>query len=162
MKDGEEVPADEDRITASFVSRAYDETMQLARSSARYFKTHGAVDRTRLDSVARAAFAAESLRLTARLGQLVSWHLVQRSVESGELSVEEALAPERRLGAEEVCLVKDDEVLRWLPVDLRELLEKSLEQYRRALHLQSIMLRNRSEGSAHPLDVLKDRLTGVK
>lgn len=120
-------------ITPKLVDTLYLEAMTLADEARSYFDREGAADRGRLDPVARVAFSCESLRVTTRLMHVVSWLLVQKAVQAGELDAAEAETPERRLGR---ATDSDDPVrLAFLPARSREIIDRSRDLYDRIARL---------------------------
>jgi regulator of CtrA degradation len=68
----------------------YREGMSLIESVAAYLDIDGRNDSRTLPREASYCYATESMRLTTRLMQLASWLLLQRAVNEGELSAENA------------------------------------------------------------------------
>ncbi|MFC3711603.1 DUF1465 family protein [Sphingoaurantiacus capsulatus] len=122
-------------ITPKLVDTLYLEAMTLADEARSYFDREGAADRGKLDPVARVAFSCESLKVTTRLMHVVSWLLVQKAVQAGELSELDAQAPERRLGR---ASDSDDPVrLAFLPSRSREIIDRSRDLYDRVARLDN-------------------------
>lgn len=143
-------------ITPKLVETLYLEAMTLADEARSYFDREGADDRGRLDPVTRVAFSCESLKVTTRLMHVVSWLLVQKAVQAGEISESDAATPERRLGR---AADSDDAVrLAFLPTRSREIIERSRDLYDRVSRLdtQFVALPTDSEGSG--ARALLDRL----
>lgn len=86
------------QLTGKLVDSLYVEAMVLADETRAYFDQHGRIDRERLDPLGRVGFTCESLKVTTRLMHIVAWLLTHRAQESGEISLEQARAPSRRLG----------------------------------------------------------------
>src|SRR3546814_12637811 len=70
--------------------------------------------------------SCEAMRLTSRLTQVMAWLLVQKAVHAGEMTREEARAPQHRLGGQSVCGEVRPPVEGSLRPRLAELLERSL------------------------------------
>lgn len=85
--------------------------------------------------IAALAEACELSRLSARLGFCISWLLTRRAIHDGSLSDEEARQPRWRLEGKEICLAGGADAQGELPIDLRELLDRSLALYRRVARL---------------------------
>ncbi len=68
----------------------FKEGMALVEATATYLDGPGRAEAKRLTRAAALAYATESMRLTTRLMQLASWLLLQRAVNEGELSAEQA------------------------------------------------------------------------
>ena len=70
--------------------KVFKEGMGLVEETANYLDGPGRADSKLLDRSGAIAYATESMRLTTRLMQLASWLLLQRAVNEGELTVENA------------------------------------------------------------------------
>jgi regulator of CtrA degradation len=68
----------------------YKEGMALIEEVAAYLDGEGRTESRGLPREASFVYATESMRLTTRLMQLASWLLLQRAVNEGELTVENA------------------------------------------------------------------------
>ena len=68
----------------------YREGMGLIEEVAAYLDSDGRAESRGLPREASFCYATESMRLTTRLMQLASWLLLQRAVNEGELTVENA------------------------------------------------------------------------
>ena len=79
------------------------------------------------------------MRMTARLTQVIAWLMIQRAVQEGEVSREEAIEEKYRLDGHDVCgdtaLIEDQP----LPPRLTELLDRSLGLYERVARLDAMM-----------------------
>lgn len=102
MSAGAAVPVAPDRVAI-----LYRESMRLAEAARCYFDRDGVAVRSRLRPETRAAVAAESLRISARLLEIVSWLLVQQAIASGD-------------GAGSARLVDNDVAAPPLPADFPE------------------------------------------
>lgn len=104
----------------------YREGMALVEATAEYLDGAGRAESKNLDRALALAYASESMRLTTRLMQLTSWLLLQRAVNEGELSRDEAEREHRRV----VVATQDStvavELFIRLPEKLRELIDRSL------------------------------------
>lgn len=121
-------------ITSKLVDSLYTEAMLLADEARGYFDTEGQAERAALDPVLRVAYSCESLRVTTRLMHVVSWLLVRKAVDAGEMSEREGEAPDRRLGR-----AGDNELdsarMRKLPPRAREIVDASRDLYDRVKRL---------------------------
>ena len=143
-------------ITPKLVDTLYLEAMTLADEARSYFDREGAADRGRLDPVARVAFSCESLRVTTRLMHVVSWLLVQKAVQAGELAPTEAESPERRLGR---ATDSDDAVrLAFLPARSREIIDRSRDLYDRIARLDTQLVTMPADREGGGARALLDRL----
>lgn len=143
-------------ITPKLVDTLYLEAMTLADEARSYFDREGASDRGRLDPVARVAFSCESLKVTTRLMHVVSWLLVQKAVQAGEISESDAGAPERRLGRAS----DSDDALRlaFLPPRSREIIDRSRDLYDRIARLDMQLVTAPGDAEGAGARALLDRL----
>lgn len=127
------VPTVHSPITPKLVEGLYFEAMTLADAARAYFDREGHDERAGLDAVTRVAFSCESLKVTTRLMHVVSWLLVRKAIQAGELSEEAAMTPERRLPRGDVAApaVDDPERLMRLPTRARSLIDNSRDLYER-------------------------------
>ena len=75
----------------------YREGMALIEDVAAYLDGEGRVESRHLPREASFVYATESMRLTTRLMQLASWLLLQRAVNEGELTAENARAEKEKV-----------------------------------------------------------------
>src|SRR5271166_300976 len=75
----------------------FAEGMALVEKAAAYLDGPGRADSRALSRPAAIAYATESMRLTTRLMQVASWLLLQRAVNEGELTPNQALAERHRV-----------------------------------------------------------------
>jgi regulator of CtrA degradation len=138
--------------------RTFHEGMSLVEETAAYLDGAGRQDSKLLSRSAALAYASESMRLTTRLMQVVSWLLVQRAVREGDMAAESALDASYRLGAESDDHQTSPEPL---PPTLAELVGRSERLFERVRHLDSRMYAPAAaEPEPHPvlsqLERLKD------
>ncbi len=130
--------------TVEFFDRTMIETMALLAESRRYL-----IDRAETETNARPVdqglvSSMETMRLVARLTQVLAWLLTHRAVHAGEMSLWEATRPERRLGGHSLCNTDHDDAA--LPEELRRLLQRSLSLYQRIARLDEQVARAAEEG----------------
>jgi len=130
----------------AFFSRTYDEALAMLRETRDYLMGRGKIELRGLPTDAALDYSRESMRLTARLTQVMAWLLLQRAVHVGEISAEEARQPEHRLAGQDICLAASSGVDR-LPTRLLNLLERSDSLYRRIERLDAQVSR-RTEQAA--------------
>ena len=68
----------------------FREGMSLVENTASYLDTEGREESKALNRSGSLTYATESMRLTTRLMQLASWLLLQRAVNEGEMSRDQA------------------------------------------------------------------------
>lgn len=119
----------------TYFDRTYDEALQLLEEAQSYAMECARADATVVMSVPQLSVTCEQLRITTRLAEVVAWLLTQKAVHAGELTPTEAVAPERRLGSQELCLHHDEALLADMPPRLRDLAERSYHLYQRIARL---------------------------
>lgn len=107
------------------LTELYDEGLHLVEEVADYLSTDGESDKKGLRPMALSVFMAESMRLTTRLTQMMSWLMLQRAVANGEITTEEARKPEHRLRKSPPRGDPRFADLGVLPDRLRDLIERS-------------------------------------
>ena len=109
--------------------------MELVEQVAAYLDGPGRDEAKRLSKPVAVAYAAESMRLTTRLMQVASWLLVQRAVNEGDMSPDQAEAEKHkvRLCAQEVA--SGPTLFPQLPALLQELTQRSLRLQNRIIYL---------------------------
>ncbi|MEX1147377.1 MAG: DUF1465 family protein [Sphingomonadales bacterium] len=145
-------------LDAAFVEKTYGEAMALVHRSAHYLGGEGAAFRSGLDDAMRPVFTAESLRVTTRLMQVVSWLMTQRAALEGEMTQDEANAQEHRLGAADICLAEPLEGSDELPEVFQEIADSSLNLYRRIARIEDGLIGGAAP--ANPVHSLISRLDG--
>jgi regulator of CtrA degradation len=124
----------------------FREGMALVEEAAAYLDGPGRAESRGLPRAAAIAYSTESMRLTTRLMQVASWLLLQRAVNEGELTSNQAQAERVR-----VKLSREDygcapELFEQLPPTLRALSQRSLRIQERVMHLdQSLVVAHSRE-----------------
>ncbi len=117
----------------------FREGMNLVEESAAYLDGPGREQAKGLPRPDSLAYAAESMRLTTRLMQLASWLLLQRAVNDGELSSDQAIREKRKVKlSQQDCAASPEAFLR-LPEQLRNLVSESLRLQARIIHLDQLL-----------------------
>lgn len=119
--------------------RIYNQTMVMVRESANYLELEGVIERQRAPEKLAPIYACESMRLTTRLLQVTAWLLALRALKGGELTAEEYVARNYRLGSREVCLGGPVRGAGLLPPRLIELLALSRQMYERVSRLDQLL-----------------------
>jgi regulator of CtrA degradation len=126
----------ESRMHRHLIDSLYIEAMVLADEARSYFDEGGRAEREALDPMTRVGFSCESLKVTTRLMHVIAWLLTQRAIENGEMSAGEGLDPSRRLGPPpESDLMLIDR----LPDQAREIIDTSIDLFRRTARLDDVM-----------------------
>ena len=126
---------------SALFERTFDEGMSLVEECARYLDGRGRDESRALPRKAALVYAGESMRVTTRLMQAASWLLIQRAVQEGDMTAEDASSDRYRLGAREICMAKREEGIDSMPSKLVELLERSESLYRRIARLDDILFK---------------------
>lgn len=121
------------------VEKTHEEALALAErardriAAARHMPGDG------LSVATRAAWAAETMRMTTRLMHVIAWTLTRKAVAAGEMSAAAARAPKHRLAGEDEPPALDPEATALLPDAIRELVEASEALYERARRLDLML-----------------------
>jgi regulator of CtrA degradation len=143
-------------LTPKVIDTLYREAMALAEDARDYFDHVGQWDRKRLQPMDRVLFSCESLKVTTRLMHVISWLLVRKAVLAGEMTLADAMAPDRRLGRTTKSIEQDSPRVKTLPPMAQRLIAKSQDIYVRIKRLEDQM-----EGEA-PTDDSPARLLQQK
>lgn len=135
----------------AYFDSSFDEAMALARAARDYLAHQKQADFAELSAVGRLVASCESMRLTARLTQVVAWLLVQKAVHAGELTREQATMGEYRLAGQSVCEQVQPVLDEPLPERLAEMLDSSLRLYQRVARLDAML--DREQAALGPLRI---------
>lgn len=130
-----------DTQPTAFFSRTYDEALDLVEAARSYLSVLEPIDRRTLPAADRLRLCSETMRMTARLTQIMAWLLSQRAVQAGEISRAEALGDQLALTEVQVCMAQDDQAWHGLPKRLVSLLDKSHRLYVRVARLDELARR---------------------
>ena len=125
----------------AFFGKTYGEAMSLLLEARDYLTYGEPVDRARLSQFDQLRLCCETMRLTARLTEIMAWLLAQRAVHAGEITQEEALGEHRALGDVAVCIDGLDAAETVMPRGLASLLERSHALYIRVARLDELARR---------------------
>jgi regulator of CtrA degradation len=117
----------------------FREGMLLVEETASYLDGNGREDSRALDRGAALSYATESMRLTTRLMQLASWLLLQRAVNEGELSLEEAAEDKAKVRLSSVGVATPEATLFELPQGLQDLIGKAMALQNRIIHFDTLI-----------------------
>jgi regulator of CtrA degradation len=127
-------------ITPVLIDGLYREAMSLAEEARTYFDSAGQWDRKKLSADQRVTFACESLKVTTRLMHVISWLLIRKAVDAGEMSERDGLAADRRLGKASATYADDAPRIKSLPRPSIRLILKSQDLYMRVRRLEDELL----------------------
>ena len=125
--------------SVAFLSGTYKEALALTVSARDYLAQQCPSDREGLTPEARMIACCESMRLTARLTEVMAWLLVQRAVEAGEMDRGEAAQKRFRLSGQTVCAQSSPTAGEVLPPRFNSLLDQSSALYSRIARLDSML-----------------------
>jgi regulator of CtrA degradation len=123
----------------AFFGKTYGEALSLVIEARDYLAFSEARDGGGLPPADRLVMCSETLRLTARLTQIMAWLLAQRAVHTGELSRDEALA--EPLAGVTICMDGEEREEDKLPPRLTDLLGRSRRLYVRVARLDEMARR---------------------
>jgi len=129
--------------SVALFDNTYEEALRLTREARDYVAFQEKRDKLALQPLDQLAASCESMRVTARLTQVMAWLLVQKAVNLGEMSREDAAKPDMRLAGQTICGLTEPHLTESLPPRLRELLDKSHQLYSRVERLDALL-------DAHP------------
>jgi regulator of CtrA degradation len=129
--------------SSAFLNKTYDDAMALVIESRNYIAYRQALDERDLEPSIRLQISLETMRVTARLTQVMAWLLVQKAVEGGELTREQAMVEALALSGEVICLDTAAHDLEGVPNGLKSLLDRSHALYLRISRLDG-QIRRRS------------------
>lgn len=122
---------------AQFKNPAYSEALDLLSEAHTYISYRQAMDESKMTPRQRLLMSYETMRLTARLTQIMAWLMMQRAMQQGDMSREETgFEPEIEVSSGVLAL--DDRELEEneLPRGLKYLMDKSHNLYVRIQRLE--------------------------
>lgn len=138
-------------LDSIYVDLLLDETLDLIQRTIDYTDDQGRIDCALADTTATGAHAVESSRHSTRLMQMIAWLFAQRAVVEGEMTPEEGLAKEHRLGAKGICLAPPVKGWDGLHPDFRSLLMEGEDLYLRICRLDDHYLGKGHKSPVHEL-----------
>lgn len=139
--------------------RVFREGMGLVEETADYLDGPGRKEARLLDREGAVAYATESMRLTTRLMQLASWLLLQRAMQAGEITRDDAQAEKRRINLEAVGPAAPVAGSLGVPEGLTLLITRSLRLHERILTLdRSLAAPAEPEAGENPVGDQLDQL----
>jgi regulator of CtrA degradation len=150
LEGGEPVSFAERLATSDAFRAMFREGMGLVEEAAAYLDGPGREEAKGLPRNDSLAYAAESMRLTTRLMQIASWLLLQRAVNEGELTLQQAASEKRKVKLSTQDIAAAPEVFARLPKTLRDLVIDSLRLQARIVHLDQLLYFNPDAPLAAP------------
>jgi regulator of CtrA degradation len=126
----------------TFLDRTYDEALALTHAARGCIAAGLAAPLNGAPLTSAFAASIESMRLTARITQIMAWCLAQKAIFAGELERDAAIVEKFALGARTLCLGGTESATdEWLSKPLRNLLAQSHALYVRVMRLDELMHR---------------------
>lgn len=97
VKNTETISFGERFVSSECFNEIFKEGMALVEETANYLDTDGRREAKALTQSSSLSYATESMRLTTRLMQMASWLLIQRAVNEGEMTDEQASAEKHKV-----------------------------------------------------------------
>lgn len=135
--------------TGNTFTALFREGMALVEATAAYLDGPGRAEAKDLDRPAALNYATESMRLTTRLMQLASWLLLQRAVNEGELTFDQARTEKMKVKLSPFPNL-EPEVVNSLPAKLVTLIADSRRLHDHVLRLDALVYGAPSELEAAP------------
>lgn len=138
----------------------FREGMALVEATAAYLDGPGRTEAKDLSRAGALAYATESMRLTTRLMQIASWLLLQRAVNEGELSFDQARAEKSKVKLSSWEQSHEDS-MNSLPGRLRGLIDSSRNIHEQVVRLDQLIYSAKAQAPAvteNPVEQQLDRL----
>ena len=135
-------------LTPALIDPLYAEAIAVADEARTYFSAEGLEERQTLDPMERVLFSCESLKVTTRLMHVISWLMVGKAVAAGEMTPQEAAAPDRRLGFAEGSDEAREPRLALMPAHALSLIRRSQALYDRVRHMEASLFGNGEDAPA--------------
>ncbi len=117
----------------------FREWMALVEETATYLDGDGRRESQSISRSASLAYATESMRLTTRRRKLASWLRVQRAVNEGDLSADQANNERAKVKLGGLSTLTEGAIWEELPERLRALIDRSLRLQERVIRLDDAL-----------------------
>jgi len=122
---------------AQFRNPAYHEALDLLSEAHTYISYRQALDESKMSPRQRLLMSYETMRLTARLTQIMAWLMMQRAIQHGDIGRDDAgFDPAIEVSVDVLALDERELEEAELPRGLRYLMEKSHNLYTRIQRLE--------------------------
>lgn len=138
----------------------FREGMNLLEETADYLDGPGRTQSRELSRLGGLAYATESMKLTTRLMQMASWLLLQRAVNDGEISREQARQEKSKVRLDHPEDRERSAGFDELPEWLRDLIARSLRLQARIRHLDRQL--DGMPREAEAVNPVQDQLSRVR
>lgn len=140
----------------------YREGMGLIEAVASYLDDMGRIESRVLPREAGFLYATESMRLTTRLMQLASWLLLQRAVNEGEITRENARAEKEKVKFSATPSERGGPGYDELPDTLRDFIDKGDRLFERVMQLDALERGNLPDQIPEKANGVADQLARIK
>lgn len=122
-------------LNSELFRELFREGMALVEETASYLDGAGRIESRTLGRAATLSYSTESMRLTTRLMQIASWLLMQRAVNEGEMSSEQARSEKNKVRLDFQAPVMSGPLWSELPATLRSIIERTDRLHERIVHM---------------------------
>ncbi|MBL8699962.1 MAG: DUF1465 family protein [Alphaproteobacteria bacterium] len=122
-----------------FFKKTYDEAVELLVETRNYIAYMDPAAGDDIPAIERLQISAETMRVTARLAQVMAWMLAQKAAAAGEITPLEASGPAFSVPDDPTCLAETESGATELPARLVQLLSRSRRLYVRVRHLNALV-----------------------
>ncbi|AHA27404.1 DUF1465 family protein [Candidatus Liberibacter americanus] len=133
----------------------YEESMSLVEEASSYFDEEGLSLSKLLPRVSSSLYISESVLLTTRLMQMISWLLLQRAFEDKEMSLEQVITEKKKIQFNVDEIDYDSPEWNDMPCFFKNLVERSL-------HLQNRIISLDKEIYGNNFDSFPDNINHVQ
>ena len=149
-------------LTSNAFLALFREGMALVEATAAYLDGDGRTQSRELERMAALTYASESMRLTTRLMQMTSWLLLQRAVNEGELSSDEAAEEHRKVKLRPQDNITSQDNLALLPLPLQDLINRSMRLQSRILKLDGFTAGDTTQDASIMRNGVADQLSALQ
>ena len=122
-------------LNSELFRELFREGMALVEETASYLDGDGRIESRNLSRAATLSYSTESMRLTTRLMQIASWLLMQRAVNEGEMSPDQARSEKNKVRLDFQPPVMSGPLWDELPATLRAIIERTDRLHERIVHM---------------------------
>ena len=119
--------------------------MTLVEQTATYLDGDGRVAAKDLGRPGSIVYATESMRLTTRLMQLASWLLLHRSVNEGDMTIDQAAEEKRKIKLDQLATNMNGPGWDQLPDAFKDLVARSLNLQKRIERIDAALFEQAGE-----------------
>jgi len=131
----------------------FQDGMTLVEETAAYLDGDGRVAAKELGRPASIVYATESMRLTTRLMQLASWLLLHRSVNEGDMTIDQAADEKRKIKLDQLATNMNGPGWDSLPDVFKDLVTRSLNLQKRVERIDTALFEQvqETDGESNPV-----------